>query len=928
MKDKYLQEFQKSAISEEIINLNFKAVEGDRIYDYLAIGCKERLNGGRLPQSWLNTYKHCEKGGWFCGGIDLITFEDNEWGCFKPEFPRYNEYGLKTIKYEHPKGYPSDVFALKVGTEAIQLINERYKTEFEPDLFWQQVIANKNVPVIITEGAKKAASLLSHGYIAIALPGVNGGYRSGLKETHGLIPSLVELAGRKIFFAFDKDEKIETRFKVERAMATTTTALNRFGCECFSLKWPDTFKGVDDFLVVNGGLAFEDVIKKATLVKTEKKNLKDAVSILFEKGLSGSSLAVEIAAIAIANLQPVTVVRAIYDEIEREHNLRESRDEVFSELLDLIAVESTRLNLNEFIPKELAGPLTQIADCLGSTPEAMLFTLLPTIAACVSPDFELELYKQTNFYAKPIFWAGIIGESTNGKTPTMNCIINPYRRLQYEEEVTQRAKIEAYDEELRAWKKLSKQDQKDNDEPTPPPPPREYFVQDYTSEALAKIQTDQPNFGLLIPIDELAGLIKSNNAYRGGKGSDAEKLLSARSGEPIKVNRADGKRLCSPRSTFSIIGGIQPEILKQQMGDGGDVSGHFGRFAWCLLPILASEIKEGVIIPDVNERLYFAYQKLGILEGKRLYLSPKANERFVKYFNELDKLRVSTTNSAMRVVYGKNKQQVGEIALLLYLLWVAYYEQEIEPQIPEWAMAAAVNLSKFAISQVRSFHTKARPDGLTQIMAYVIELSRKKGAIAARDVVQAGKKESPEKLREIFKELETMGIGQTIGSGIRLRYSYNRIVEDLETVEPIVDKTVESQNLDTVSNTEIQTPIVETVETIPSIPEVITVATDVITNEAPESDDSTVQTISEIKPKTVTTQEIEVSTVSSTDDLQTENESTVEFKVGDRVSHEAFPNDILEVTKVMEDGWVNCYHSHWKSNERCHASELTLVPSS
>ena len=361
MKDKYLQEFSASGISPEIINLIFKAVEGDEIYNHLAIGAIDRRNDGRIRQGLLDAYKHCTQGGWFCGGVNLTTFEDNEWGCFKPDFPRYDSYGTKFIKYEHPKGYPTDVFALKVGIESIQLINERYETEFEPDKFWQQIIANKNVPIIITEGAKKAASLLSHGYIAIALPGIWSGYRRELKTTHGLIPSLVELAGRKIFFAFDQDGKSDTRFKVDKAMAVTTTALNRFGCECFSLKWPDTFKGVDDFLVANGGLAFEDVIKKATLVKTEKKNLKDAVSILFEKGLNGSSLAVEIAAIAIANLQPVSVVRAIYDEIEREHNLRESRDEVFSELLDLIAVESTRLNLEEFIPKELAGAIN--SDC-------------------------------------------------------------------------------------------------------------------------------------------------------------------------------------------------------------------------------------------------------------------------------------------------------------------------------------------------------------------------------------------------------------------------------------------------------------------------------------------------------------------------------------------------------------------------------------
>ena len=43
--------------------------------------------------------------------------------------------------------------------------------------FWAWVIANPKIPVLITEGAKKAGAIMSAGYVAIALPGVFNGYR-------------------------------------------------------------------------------------------------------------------------------------------------------------------------------------------------------------------------------------------------------------------------------------------------------------------------------------------------------------------------------------------------------------------------------------------------------------------------------------------------------------------------------------------------------------------------------------------------------------------------------------------------------------------------------------------------------------------------------------------------------------------------------
>ena len=268
MKESYLQEFQASKIDPEIVELNFREVSGDTVYEFLAIACKTRQNNGKLPSAWLKLYQHCTAGGWYCNGLDILNLpEKSLWGCFKPDTPRYDSMGVKLIKYEHPHKYPTEIFALEVGRKICGLISVRYGVELTPANFWQEVINMPALPIIITEGAKKAAALLSDGWIAIGLPGIWGGYRRELKEASGgLIPQLVPLAGkgRQFLFAFDQDAKSETRANVKRAISTTGKALESQGSTFKALHWPEQFKGVDDLLAAGEGEKFAAIVNKVS----------------------------------------------------------------------------------------------------------------------------------------------------------------------------------------------------------------------------------------------------------------------------------------------------------------------------------------------------------------------------------------------------------------------------------------------------------------------------------------------------------------------------------------------------------------------------------------------------------------------------------------------------------------------------------------
>ncbi|MBC1314692.1 DUF3854 domain-containing protein, partial (plasmid) [Trichormus variabilis PNB] len=135
----------------------------------------------------------------------------------------------------------------------------------------------------ITEGAKKAASLLSQGHAAIGLPGISAGYRTPKNEwgqkmgDSYLAPELAVFAtkSREIKICFDYETKPETKLNIDRDIWKTGSLLQELGCvvKVVTLLGPD--KGVDDFLVSQGTEAFEKLSAMAISLEQWNKNKFD-----------------------------------------------------------------------------------------------------------------------------------------------------------------------------------------------------------------------------------------------------------------------------------------------------------------------------------------------------------------------------------------------------------------------------------------------------------------------------------------------------------------------------------------------------------------------------------------------------------------------------------------------------------------------------
>lgn len=286
--EKQLKEIESSAISSDLAQIHIFPVDGEQAGDLLfhALPLEERRNDGRVRDKWLSKYAPILKhGGLAFHGYDLDGDERTECISFKPNQPLSPDR-----KYEQPPYSKNQAFYPKVTDRVWRLVSDRFGVpmpESHLTVFWVWVREN-NIPVIITEGCKKALAAMSLGFPAVGLTGIWNGFitnrnDNGATEGRELIPSLQYLTESKIYIAFDRDKAASTIKNVIQSRSILAKELIEIGCECYSLRWDsDEAKGLDDLIVSGGAAALEKSIAGAEKLNGEIPDFKKptAASIL------------------------------------------------------------------------------------------------------------------------------------------------------------------------------------------------------------------------------------------------------------------------------------------------------------------------------------------------------------------------------------------------------------------------------------------------------------------------------------------------------------------------------------------------------------------------------------------------------------------------------------------------------------------------
>ncbi len=169
----------------------------------------------------------------------------------------------KKRPYEVPVGNGSRTFQPPINRKTRRAIARRHGCKVPSDgSFWQWLEEHPEIPIIWTEGGKKALSWLGEGYVTIALYGVNSGYT----RDRMLTPDVQRFcqSGRRHILAFDQDSKQSTRRKVSTAQWRFSRLLEQSGGEVAIALWDGAIgKGADDLKVAAGVAAVERAIVNA-----------------------------------------------------------------------------------------------------------------------------------------------------------------------------------------------------------------------------------------------------------------------------------------------------------------------------------------------------------------------------------------------------------------------------------------------------------------------------------------------------------------------------------------------------------------------------------------------------------------------------------------------------------------------------------------
>jgi len=374
-------------------------------------------------------------------------------------------------------------------------------------------------------------------------------------------------------------------------------------------------------------------------------------------------------------------------------------------------------------------------------------------------------------------FVAVVGEPGSKKSPGLTAGTRFLREIEqslwndYEtNKVQHKSKRLQYEVDLSVWKTEAKE-KKFAGETTEKPPiePEECVVNrlsisDATCEAVATLLQENPS-GLILIKDELAGLLKGLNQYRGGKGSDLEFYLSLWNRASLIVDRKGKEAVVVNKPFLSILGCLPPDILPE-FYRGGVSDGFIDRFLIAWPKAKKQQWSKAVIsnsaincVENCFRRLYDIRKST---EQIMLTLTPEAEQVYIEWFNQHhSEMEKADFPNSLKGCWSKMPAQIARIALIIHCC--RQISESAGENVDFKSMQSALEFAKYFKLHAIKAYGQVNPKGSGSMVDKLIAWLTKKqlSSVAPRDLIEArlaGCKSAPA-ARNMLDLLEESGYG-------------------------------------------------------------------------------------------------------------------------------------------------------------------------
>ena len=393
-------------------------------------------------------------------------------------------------------------------------------------------------------------------------------------------------------------------------------------------------------------------------------------------------------------------------------------------------------------PVEIQEFIHEVSESLGADRSMVGLTVLVVAASAIGNGAVLQV---TATHAEPsILWGVIASPSGTAKSPVNAIVTKPLTKIHEalmiqndERRKTHNIRQADYRAGLEVRKASIKKNQGNASKVPaglPEEPPRlrveGLITTDATQEMLHALSEGSPK-GILSNHDELAGMFANRDKYSGAAGSDEAFMNTAYQGAAYNVARIGGGCRMIQRLSMSILGGIPPATLQEQVTESAKLSGFMGRMLFVSpekkdWPVGSRGIAESSVSHwnSVIQKLYdievqlsnadgFGVMRPDDLTGLKqspsvvVELSHEAEEVYEEFKQRLGKFWKKAEGFAESYL-SKFRSHAHRIALVLHLLgWSSNQLEQDSVEISGECMERSVELCWFFIREVELIDYRA-----------------------------------------------------------------------------------------------------------------------------------------------------------------------------------------------------------------------------